>query len=75
MPEMYEALLRKGYSKGSAARITNARAKPGDPIVSPHGEGYKKKGVSLANRQHGDRRRSGRLEGHQRYKGKERRSK
>lgn len=45
---MYEALLRKGYSKGSAARITNAAAKPGDPIVTSHGEGYKK---SLASRQ------------------------
>ena len=43
MPAMYEALLRQGYSKKSAARITNARAKIGQPIVSPHGEGYKKK--------------------------------
>jgi hypothetical protein len=43
MPAMYDALVKKGYSKGSAARITNARAKPGDPIVSPHGQGYKKK--------------------------------
>jgi hypothetical protein len=45
MPKMYEALLREGYSKSSAARITNARARPGDPIVSPHGEGYRKKGI------------------------------
>lgn len=44
MPAMYEALVAKGYSKGSAARITNAAAKPGEEIVSPHGEGYKKKG-------------------------------
>lgn len=44
MPAKYEALLRKGFSKGSAARITNAQAKPGDPIVTSHGEGYKKKG-------------------------------
>jgi len=43
VPAKYEALLRQGYSKGSAARITNAQAKPGESIVSPHGEGYKKK--------------------------------
>lgn len=43
MPAKYEALLRKGFSKGSAARITNAQAKPGEPIVTGHGEGYKKK--------------------------------
>ena len=44
MPTMYEALVAKGYSKGSAARITNAAANPGEAIVSPHGEGYRKRG-------------------------------
>ena len=43
MPAKYEALRRKGYSKGAAARITNAQAKPGEPIVTSAGEGYKKK--------------------------------
>ena len=51
MPAMYEALLAKGYSKGSAARITNAAAKPGEPIVTSHGEGYKKKKRSLGSYQ------------------------
>jgi hypothetical protein len=48
MPAMYDALRAKGYSKGKAARITNARAKPGDPIVTSAGEGYKKKKKSAA---------------------------
>jgi hypothetical protein len=43
MPAKYEALRRKGFSKTSAAKITNAQAKPGDPIVTSAGEGYKKK--------------------------------
>lgn len=43
MPAKYEALRRKGYSKGAAARITNAQAKPGEPIVTSAGEGYKKR--------------------------------
>lgn len=58
MPAMYEALVARGHSKGSAARITNARAKVGGSIVSPHGEGYKKK-RSLAD--HG-KKMKGRLE-------------
>lgn len=52
MPKMYEdikaKLLKKGYSKqdaeSHAARITNAKAKPGQPIVTSAGEGYVKKG-------------------------------
>lgn len=51
MPRDYEVMkaefMKKGMSKkaaeGKAARIHNARAKPGQPIVTSAGEGYKKK--------------------------------
>lgn len=52
MPARYEALRRKGYSKASAARITNAEAKPGEPIVTSHGEGYKKKAGAKKAKKH-----------------------
>ena len=50
MPADYEVMKRhfmkdgmsKKQAEGRSARIHNARAKPGDPVVTRYGEGTKK---------------------------------